>query len=46
MLVQQQEDYRDLDEHLGFKDEDSKKLFAMKKHDVLKVNGELWIRIW
>ena len=40
------EDYRDLDIQLGIKEEDGKKLFAMKKHDTLKVNGELWVRLW
>ena len=40
------EDYRDFDDYLGLKEEDGKKLFAMKKHDTLVVNDELWVRLW
>ena len=40
------EDYRDLDIQLGIKEEDGKKLFAMKKHDTMKYNNELWVKLW
>ena len=40
------EDYRDFDEYLGIKEEDGKKLFAMKKHDMLEVDGSLWVKLW
>lgn len=40
------EDYRDLDYSLGIKEEDGKKLFAMKKHDTLEMNGSLWVKLW
>ena len=40
------EDYRDLDDQLGIKEEDGKKLFAMKKHETMEVDGSLWVKLW
>ena len=40
------EDYRDLDTQLGIKEEDGKKLFAMKNHETMEINGALWVRLW
>ena len=40
------EDYRDLDDQLGIKEEDGKRLFTMKKHETLGLNGEIWVRLW